>query len=116
MKTSLLAGAFDPVDQLMLLSFQPSVLLAIVQGQQKMVLCPWVLESAVEVHWPLTILKESPLFPPLWMVLAPTSTLTLMEGVSEPLFWLGKAATTLCTTEGSGEPIPSVPVEMSHSA
>jgi hypothetical protein len=74
----------------------------------------WVLESTVEVHWPLNALSGS-LPPPLLMVLAQASTLALRERVSEPLFWLGRVATTLCTVEGSGEPTPSVLAWMSCS-
>jgi hypothetical protein len=60
--------------------------------------------------------KESPLLPPLQMVLAPTSISMLMEEVLEPLFWPGRVATTLCTGEVFGEPNPSVLARMSQFA
>jgi hypothetical protein len=44
----------------------------------------------------------------MWIVLEQASTSTLMAGASERLFWLGKVATTLCTTEGFGKLAPSI--------
>lgn len=75
----------------------------------------WVLESAMEVHWPLSVSRESLLPPPLRMVLAPALTSTSMAKVSEPMFWPGRVAATLRTTEGIGELAPSVSARMSRS-
>jgi hypothetical protein len=80
---------------------------------------PWVLELAVEVHWPSIVQKVSPPLLLLGMDFAIGVQVepSILLGIEENLMsWPGRAATVLHIVVGSGRLVPVSLAKMLHSA